>query len=417
MKLFDKINTENNNIKVTIFFIVVYTLIIWVAPGWINGIRILQDNIDRSYYFNRGAFISRNITPYSPEHSVEYPQIAVYSFVIPHLLMKITPYSIQKTNDNQIQDLIYGSIKPGTYQKATMNIYSLLMALTFISFSFLTLKLLTSMNSSSYRLYIFILPAFMYFTINRYDILPAFFVTLAVYAFKKKYFLSGFIILAIATMTKWYPILFLPIFLNYLFYKKNIRESIKGALIFIIVSAIIILPTLLSTGTEGVLKPYLFQATRKADPLALLFYLQEFIASDNILKYILTACGFLPPVIGFFHKIDTFEKLLKWMSLSVAIFILSASFYSPQWLIWLTPIVILWCPKPIIGVLIAFDFISYLIFPVLFDVLGVQENPLHWSFALAVFIKSGIIASIAIFTIGSLRTKPGYEQSEKGLPD
>ena len=67
-------------------------------------------------------------------------------------------------------------------------------------------------------------------------------------------------------------------------------------------------------------------------------------------------------------KVDTFEKVVKWSAFSVLVFILFAKINSYQWILYISPFMILLASgyKYIIGI-VALDLITYLQYPITFN--------------------------------------------------
>ncbi len=86
--------------------------------------------------------------------------------------------------------------------------------------------------------------------------------------------------------------------------------------------------------------------------------------STVLLTYIFLALQFLPTPLSLFARIDTEEKLLQWNILVIGAFIVFSRIYSPQWLLWLMPFLILavrnWFD---IAWIIVYNLVTYLTFP------------------------------------------------------
>ena len=156
--------------KLKHFVFIVFTLLfVWVffvtlaAGNFGSHIRWFNDYYDRSVYVQRSAWFIEGGIPYVDTFS-EYPQVATYFFALPYLLMV------------QLQPV--DTISLSTYSMA---------------FSFLTLFLLggvifllyKSIQIDSRWAFLLLLPAPLYFSFNRFDILPAFFVLVSVLLFFK----------------------------------------------------------------------------------------------------------------------------------------------------------------------------------------------------------------------------------------
>lgn len=78
--------------------------------------------------------------------------------------------------------------------------------------------------------------------INRYDLIPAVLVLLALYAYVLGRNKLSWFVLALATMTKVYPVVVVPVLLIDLLCRRRYRESFYGVAVFAAVCTVVILP-------------------------------------------------------------------------------------------------------------------------------------------------------------------------------
>ena len=244
-----------------------------------------------------------------------------------------------------------------------------------------------------------LLPASLYFTVNRFDILPAFLCLLSLLLLQRRQFVCSAVVLGIATLTKWYPLMLLPI---YLLYDYTARRRLNWWMIlaFCLTCLIIIAPTLLTGGLDALLVPYLFHAGRGVD-LASLPGLAAF-AMENWFNVnpagplwfgVFTILQVLIVPFSLFDRMDTFDKVLHWCILILTPFVLFSRIYSPQWLLWLMPMLLLAARSrmDILGI-IFYDVSTYLAFPVTWDLFG----HLSWEMKLMGLITVFVLTGIAI---------------------
>ena len=156
--------------------------------------RLLADPYDRSVYFARGKWLNEGTLPIS-----EFPQIPTLLF--------------------GIDRLVSNWVEPNLQLVVYISLFSLEMLLVLFLF-FKELLALLPLELSNYA-FLALLPPMIYFAANRFDILPAYLCLLAYdAATRRKWTLAAFI-LAIATFTKWYPVLLFPGFLKYATTKES----------------------------------------------------------------------------------------------------------------------------------------------------------------------------------------------------
>lgn len=244
----------------------------------------------------------------------------------------------------------------------------------------------------------------------RYDIFPAVLTILALYTFFRGNYKIAWAILAIGTFTKLYPIVIVPIFLLYHMFHNTKREIISGIITFILVSAAIVVPVMLLS-PSGFLNSFTYQTGRglQLESLyaSILLVLKAFgltsLAVDsasgafgvtsslaNILAEIspLLICFSLIATYWLFYReqkgnISTKSKfgalnpldaagIVKYSFLAILVLIITNKVLSPQYLIWLYPMVpLLAGGKKMITwiIFIALGIITYFIYPVFYDAL------------------------------------------------
>lgn len=328
-----------------------------------GGIRLIKDEHDVSIYFQRADWWPEKKIPYK-EISQEYPQLTLLYLTLPRFF----------TNNFSI------------YQK----IFYLFNIICYFVLLYITGKMLKIMKKDIKYLFLFLLPSFLYFIFNRCDIFPILLIQLSLFLLlNKKYYLS-FIFLSLGFLTKWYAIIFLPIYLIYL--SNNLSSlgyrRIKKNLVlaFLSVIAIPVLITIFLAGPLAAVSPYVFQLARGFEEGGTFFiYIRSILSllpssSVNFFNqgflFLLLVLQFSVPLLmiiksSIFKKYIIYkEQLIHWMALVVLTFILFAKFYSPQWILWFLPFLVLIISSKEIILLIAYDIINYIAFPLIYDGLG-----------------------------------------------
>ncbi|MBU1164509.1 hypothetical protein KKA15_03030 [Patescibacteria group bacterium] len=334
---------------------------------------------DKGVYALRGVWFPRKLRPYTDVFS-EYPEIATYFFAIPY-------FFINTTDDATI-----------------LFEYSLVFSLLMMIFLAFTISLLYKMKpEKKYLAFLMLLPASLYFSYNRYDIIIAFIMLLSLFYLREKKFGLATLILAIGVMTKWFLIILFPIYLTYYYWQKEKNHTTPNAIIhsiklmlykinwkmitiFVLTISFIILPTLYFSGLKGFLIPYDFHMSRGVNDQSFLFQITflldmlsdqfktigSIIHSLNIrtlLYGVFFVMQFFISLLVITSRIDSFEKVIKWSLLSILFFVLFAKFYSPQWILWFSPLLIYLAKnKKDVFLIVILDLITYLYFPVVYDI-------------------------------------------------
>lgn len=314
-------------------------------------IRLFSDEQDRLVYFERGSWQPERLIPFLDVPS-EYPQIPTYLFGF-------------------IRALIPKDASEGVAYWQFSAIFSMLMLICLVSIIEIIYK---SLPEKKYLAYLLLLPAPLYFTFNRFDILPALISLISFrMAQEKKWGLSAFL-LAIGAMTKWYPSLLLPAFFIYAYHtEKRIQWQIP--LVFVFTCVVLVIPTYLSGGLDALLTPYLFHNQRVFETVSLPTLLYGILGWQNADTSLFMRVFFLfqiiPAGLALFSRINTSKKLLYWCILIITSFVLFARIYSPQWLLWIFPFYIFAIKDKVdIGIAIIYCITNYIGFPVTWDYFG-----------------------------------------------
>jgi hypothetical protein len=311
--------------------------------------RLLNDNFDLHNYQDRGSWVIGWQKPYSDVFS-EYPQLATYLFAIPHMLKD------------------FFDLGADSYRY----FFSILMALCL---AITTTLVYQERPDRKYLAFLMFLPASIYFTHNRYDIVPAMFTLLSVVTLVKGRFHLASFLLAISVMFKWYPVVLLPIYLSH-YYTTHKRINWRMIGVFAGTVGLIILPTLLISGMDGFLVPYRFHLDRGVNRESIVFLFVLLLTAGGIFDQVIEAIlyyGFLllqvtASAISMLGEIKNRTTILAWASVAILSFMFFAKYYSPQWLLWILPFLILRIKtRRDIVLIILFDLLTYLKFPLAFD--------------------------------------------------
>ncbi|MCF6277204.1 MAG: glycosyltransferase 87 family protein [Anaerolineales bacterium] len=333
-----------------IFWALSVSVLRW-QPGM--EIRWVDDPNDKIIYMERAAWIVDGSIPYKDVFS-EYPQVPNYLFAVPFI--------------------IFSTVQP----MATVNSfqYTALFSLFMLGILARTIILLYNLlPNKKNRAFLLLLPASLYFSFNRFDIFPAFLVLLSIALLHRGKGSWASALLGVGTMTKWYPALLFPIFITYEFYRT---EKINWRMITVFFGTItlIALPTLITGGWDALKVPYSFHLTRDFEKVSLPAMLHHLVieplhltAFDELLKATFSFLQILPALLTPCLKLDTPKKVTQWSTIVIISFILFSNIYSPQWLLWFMPLLILVnadYPKDILFIAM-YNFLIYLTYPIIYD--------------------------------------------------
>ncbi len=346
-------------------------------------VRDQQETI--SVYFNRAEFIPRHEFPYS--HVLEeYPVLGVLYISLPRLF----------TQD------------PG----GSMQIFSFMSLLVLCALVAVTSALLRFFKRSPWYLTLFLLPATLYFAFNRFDILIALIVQISLYMLVRRRYAWAIFLLAISFFVKWYGILFVPVYLVYMkntvapeVWRKSFRRMLRIIGITLVVPTVVLF---IFAGVNSIL-PYAFHASRGIEyGNVLVPFLERMyrVLPPSLVRFLMKAIPqllfagqiILPLVMalnpsGFIQRIKSHRDVVRWMVIIVLLFLLFGKFYSPQFILWLLPLLILLVRRfSDILLFITLDLIHYLSFPLIYIQSGYNSD----AYALMAFIRT-LVYCIVLF--------------------
>lgn len=292
-------------------------------------------------------------------------------------------------------------------------------------------RLLRAIGRAEAYLWLLFLPSSLFFIFSRFDIVLVFFIFLTLFLLYKQKFSWSLFVLALSVMFKWFTAFIAPFYFIYMLFlthgtndKQFTRRIIQSWVIFIAVIILINILSVLVVNFDFVFHPYAFQFGRPIEIgsfLAVLFggpifsqfnifpgifHISPF--GEFIFKNFFTFLQFFPfialcfLIYRFFilKKSDTrlfsFQVLLFCACLMIMSYVFFNRVYSPQWILWILPLLLLVVTKKVdILLVIVLDVLNYLHFPLGWEYL-VHGN--IFLFQSVVFMRS-IIFIILIFRL------------------
>lgn len=212
-----------------------------------------------------------------------------------------------------------------------------------------------------------LLPAAVYFSLNRFDILPALATAIGLACLGRDRIAWSGVAFAIGALLKVYPVLFVPIIVRHLGPSKAAKWLVGFAGTILI--AVGISTALL--GWEPTVRPILVQISRPYEDTSWTLYerlLPRPLAENGNLRLgILATVGLLLVIT----KPADLTAVLRRCIILLTVFVALAVFWSPQWVVWYLPFVVPLAPRHrwVMWVAAALDLLNYLQFPVIFWVL------------------------------------------------
>jgi uncharacterized membrane protein len=231
--------------------------------------------------------------------------------------------------------------------------------------------------------WILLAPGVIYFSLFRYDIYPAFFTFLGLLSLKEEKWRRAALMMGVALAFKIYPLFLLPTLLLFCFDKKGLKETFIFGILALAPFIVSNLVFLLAAGPDALAVPYRFQALRPFNGESSydsIWYLASKIGvhADWLFnKKISNILSILFALISpFFLRARSWDELRRVLLINILGFMTLSHFYSPQFVVWLVPFLILESDDAVLFLGIAYGFFTYLYFPVTYDFQLPNSSPL-----------------------------------------
>ncbi len=310
---------------------------------------------DIAHFDLAGQVISKgyilNLYDYQPSPPFNYPPAVYFSLGVVNALT--TSFEGNSFHNNFLYHY------PATLNNWQLNLHLLLLKLPYLIFDLGTLWLLLKIFSTEKKRFLAVLlwefnPIVLYATylIGQFDIIPVFFVTLALYLAtkEKKQFLLSALFLGIGAAFKIYPLfLIMPLASMVESWKKRIMIGLVALIPYLLT----ILPFLKSHGFRST-------ALVANQSLKSLYATIPISGGESILIFL--------AALIFFYLIFFQTKTLLWEKFFITLLLFFIfTHYHPQWFLWLTPFLMFdLIEKGVKNIpahlLILFSFISLLFF-------------------------------------------------------
>jgi hypothetical protein len=213
--------------------------------------------------------------------------------------------------------------------------------------------------------FLLVLPSALYFGLNRFDALPALLTALSLACLGRRRVIVSAALLAAAMTIKVYPVLLAPLILRFLWPDR--RAALAWAVAFAATAAAVLLPPLLLWGWEPVWAPYHFQLSREPFPPTIYDYIlpESLGGSDRFGTTFRLGTLALTTLLLVLRRPSGMASLMRRGALLLIVFVTLPVFYSPQWVLWLVPLLAPLARRSwVVAVLaVLLDLVTYLTFP------------------------------------------------------
>jgi len=210
-----------------------------------------------------------------------------------------------------------------------------------------------------------VLPGTLYFCLSRFDIIPALLVGLSLACLGRKRPLASAFLLGAATVIKVYPCLMAPLVARYLW--PQMRSVLGWCLVYGLTLLLGLVPLLLGEDWQSLLAAYRFQIFRELDSVFTFYGLivPENLGVGTVGKVFRFGSLLLVAALLLWTPIPSMLSLLRRGSIFLLYFLSVAGFYSPQWIIWLAPLLLPLASRlpGLTWLIVGLDLVSYGVHP------------------------------------------------------
>jgi hypothetical protein len=251
-----------------------------------------------------------------------------------------------------------------------------------------------------------LLPAALYFSANRFDIVPALFMALALACLGRDRIVASALCLGVATVIKIYPGLVAILMIRYVSADRRKAATWTGAYVLTLLA--FLLPTIWQLGWDATLAPYRFQLSRPMDGLSLYGTVLPSCLGENTLLGTVFRLGSVAATLAWLmwsRPVDL-SGLLRRGAMILLVFVALQVFYSPQWIVWLLPLLVpLAAAQPSLKWTMAgLDLVTFATFPIVYDYAGSYQSELLTAL---VFLRAGCLLALAALLQIHVAVVPG----------
>jgi hypothetical protein len=323
----------------------------------------------------------RESRPLSETYYLEYPHAALLLFQVPYLFAPVAARPPPGLLDGAHEDLVQhqpSDDEAGLWQQFHRAATSYMaMMVAFHAALVIVLAVGYGTNGLVYRGLLLFLPGALFFSLNRFDIVPALLMAVSFACLGRGKVSASAVFLAMGTLVKVYPIFLAPLIVRYLLSAKNSRAATLWALTYVAAMAAFLVPAVVARGTSEIAAPYIVQLSRKHESLTAYLYLipakdlREELAGNGPVGRIfrLGSLG-LTMALLLIRPIPDLSGVLRRGAVVLIVFINLSVFFSPQWILWLTPLLLPLAGRErrLIPIIAALDLLTWSQWPVAWNV-------------------------------------------------
>jgi hypothetical protein len=251
--------------------------------------------------------------------------------------------------------------------RSALRIYAVFMACCLLLLMILVARGYEPGGKLSGPAWLFVLPAALYFALMRFDVLPAVLVAASLFCLGRRWWVASAICLGVGTMVKVYPLFLAPLIFRYLSIER--RPALTWMVCYVATLVAIFLTTAAVFGWSLAVLPYRIQLARGLESSMTLYgyVLPVELGQSTWLGRSFRLGSVALVILGLsWRRPADLADVIRRAGIVLVVFLAVQVFYSPQWLLWLLPLLapLARLHRPVLYGTIALDLVTYLSFPI-----------------------------------------------------
>jgi uncharacterized membrane protein len=219
---------------------------------------------------------------------------------------------------------------------------------------------------------VWLAPAPIYFSLFRFDLYPAVATLMFLFAVRRTNYIEGAMWLGVAIALKGYAVFLLPAYCVFIVHQRGVAAAIRVGALAITPFILGLFATLLFSGWEGMVAPFRIQGLRTLNGEstydAINYLVSTPVISDGadvrwIGQLLQSGCAIAAAAM----RPKSFEDLVNTCLFAVLGFMSFSVFYSPQYVLWIIPLVCFSGSRVMLITAILFSWLTYLYYPISYD--------------------------------------------------
>jgi hypothetical protein len=224
-------------------------------------------------------------------------------------------------------------------------------------------------------------PAPIYYALFRFDLYPAVATLMSLFAIRRTAYVEAAVWLGVAIALKGYALFLLPAYCVFMVYQRGSAAAIKVGALAATPMMLSLLATLTFAGWEGVVAPFEIQALRTPNGESIYDAINYIFGATAMLKgsearwvgqSLQVGCALAAAAM----RPRKFEDLVNAFLFAVLGFMSFSVFYSPQFVLWILPLVCFSGSRVMLISAIFFSWLTYLYCPISYSLMQMGQPDL-----------------------------------------